>query len=129
MPVIANVGASVLTTGGYALVMSPFPVSTSNPFGASGGPNFLTPSVMTGSLGSSAVLPLIVWLSMIFVSINVAAFKYIPPICAGRRSACSPCSATRGAASGRRWPRPSSGGGNISIHRVWANSSTRSTPR
>ena len=44
---------------------------------------------------------LIVGLSMIFVSINVAAFKYIPPICAGPRSACSPCSATRGAASAR----------------------------
>jgi hypothetical protein len=57
VPVAPSLGASVLTTGGYALVLSSFPVSTSSPFGASVGPTFLTPSVMTGSLGSSAVLP------------------------------------------------------------------------
>ena len=72
---------------------------------------------------------LITGLSLIFAPISVAAFKYIPPICAGPRSACSPCSATRGAASARPWPRPSSGGANISTRCAWANSSTRSTPR
>ena len=50
-------------------------------------------------------------------------------ICAGRRSACSPCSATRGAASARRWPRPSRSAANSSTRRAWASSSTRSTRR
>src|SRR6516165_796194 len=39
---------------------------------------------------------LITGLSLIVAPISVAAFKYIPPpTCAGPRSACSPCSATR----------------------------------
>ena len=70
---------------------------------------------------------LIIGLSMIFAPINVAAFKYIPPICAGPRSACSPCSATRVVASARPWPRPSSGDANISTRCAWANFSTPST--
>jgi hypothetical protein len=57
VPATPNLGATVLTTGGYALLLSPFPVIASSPFGASGGPGFLTPSVMTGSLGSPGVQP------------------------------------------------------------------------
>jgi hypothetical protein len=57
VPVIPNLGATVLTTGGYVLLLSPFPVVASSPFGASGGPGFLTPSVMTGSAGGPGLLP------------------------------------------------------------------------
>jgi hypothetical protein len=49
LPVTPNLGAIVLTTCGYALLL--------NPFGASSSPTFLTPSVMTGSLGSPGVQP------------------------------------------------------------------------
>ena len=52
-----DLGAIVLTTGGYALLLSPFPVIASSPFGASGGPSFLTASVMAGSVGSPGVQP------------------------------------------------------------------------
>jgi hypothetical protein len=56
-PVVSNmgVGTIVLTTGGYALVMSPFPVNVADPDGASGGPGYLTPTAMTG--GVSGLLP------------------------------------------------------------------------
>jgi hypothetical protein len=57
VPVTPNLGATVLTTSGYALLLSPFPVIASSPFGASGGPGFLTPSVMTGSVGGPGVPP------------------------------------------------------------------------
>ena len=57
VPATPDLGATVLTTGGYALLLSPFPVIASSPFGASGGPGFLTPSVMTGSLGSPGAQP------------------------------------------------------------------------
>jgi DHA2 family multidrug resistance protein len=66
-------------------------------------------------------------LSMIFAPLNVAAFKYIPTHLRGQRSACSPCSATRGAASARPWPRPFRSGACSSTPRAWTNSSTRST--
>ena len=57
LPVTPNLGAIVLTTGGSALVLSPFPVIASSPFGASSSPTFLAPSVMTGSLGSPDAQP------------------------------------------------------------------------
>ena len=57
LPAISDLGATVLTTGGYVLLLSPFPVVASSPFGASGGPGFLTPSVMTGSAGGPGLLP------------------------------------------------------------------------
>jgi len=57
----------------------------------------------------------IVGLSMIFAPLNVAAFLYIPGNCAERRWVCWRCCATRGEAWGRRWPRPSSNGGNSFI--------------
>ncbi len=57
VPANANLGATVLTTGGYVLLLSPFPVIASSPFGASGGPGFLTPSAMSGSASGSGVLP------------------------------------------------------------------------
>jgi hypothetical protein len=57
VPVTPNLGATVLTTGGYVLLLSPFPVIASSPFGASGGPSFLTASVMAGSVGSPGVQP------------------------------------------------------------------------
>jgi hypothetical protein len=57
VPAVPNlgVGTIVLTTGGYVLVMSPFPVTVADPNGASGSPGFLTPSAMTG--GISGLLP------------------------------------------------------------------------
>ena len=57
LPVTPNLGATVLTAGGYALLMSPFPVIAANPFGASGGAGFLTPSVMSGSASGPSLLP------------------------------------------------------------------------
>jgi len=57
VPVIPNIGTIVLTTGGYVLLLSPFPVFAADPFGASGGPGFLTPSAMSGSAGVSGLLP------------------------------------------------------------------------
>ena len=57
LPVTPNVGAIVQTTGGYVLLLSPFPVIAADPFGASGGPGFLTPSAVTGSAGVSGLLP------------------------------------------------------------------------
>jgi hypothetical protein len=57
VPVIPNIGAIVLTTGGYVLLLSPFPVTAVDPLGMSDGTGFLTPSVMTGSGGSSGVQP------------------------------------------------------------------------
>ena len=68
---------------------------------------------------------LIVGLSMVFVSINVAAFKYIPPHLAVPRSVFSRCSATRVEASVPPCPRLSSGDATVSTRRAWANSSTR----
>src|SRR5262245_17551235 len=56
-PVTPNLGATGLTTGGYVLLLSPFPVIASSPFGASGGPSFLTAPVMTGSVESPGVQP------------------------------------------------------------------------
>ena len=52
-----------------------------------------------------------------------------PGICAGRRSACSPWSATRGAASARPWPKPSCNAASNSTRLEWANSSTLSIRR
>jgi hypothetical protein len=59
LPVAAKLGPGtiVLTTGCYVLVMSPFPVSVADPFGASGSPGVLTASAMTGSGGTSGLLP------------------------------------------------------------------------
>jgi hypothetical protein len=54
---IPNLGATVLTTGGYVLLLSPFPVIAADPFGQSGGPGFLTPSAMSGSAGVAGLLP------------------------------------------------------------------------
>ena len=57
VPAIPDLGATVLTTGGYVLLLSPFPVIAADPFGQSGGPGFLTPSAMSGSAGVSGLLP------------------------------------------------------------------------
>ena len=57
VPAIPDLGATVLTTAGYVLLLSPFPVSVADPFGQSGGPGFLTPSAMSGSAGVSGLLP------------------------------------------------------------------------
>jgi hypothetical protein len=57
VPAILDLGATVLTTGGYVLLLSPFPVIAADPFGQSGGPGFLTPSAMSGSAGVSGLLP------------------------------------------------------------------------
>jgi hypothetical protein len=55
-PAIPTLGATVLTTGGYVLLLSPFPVTAADPFGQSGGPGFLTPSAMSGSAGVLGLL-------------------------------------------------------------------------
>ena len=57
MPVTPDLGATVLTSAGYVLLLSPFPVSVADPFGQSGGPGFLTPSAMSGSAGVAGLLP------------------------------------------------------------------------
>ena len=57
VPVSPKIGTIVLTTGGYVLLLSPFPVIAADPFGESGGPGFLTPSAMSGSAGVSGLLP------------------------------------------------------------------------
>ncbi len=57
LPAILDLGATVLTTGGYVLLLSPFPVIAADPFGQSGGPGFLTPSAMSGSAGVAGLLP------------------------------------------------------------------------
>jgi hypothetical protein len=57
VPATLDLGALVPTAGGYALLLSPFPVIASSPFGASGGPGFLTPSAMSGSASGSGLLP------------------------------------------------------------------------
>jgi hypothetical protein len=57
VPAIPNIGKIVLTTGGYVLLLSPFPVFAADPIGASGGPGFLTASAMSGSAGVSGPLP------------------------------------------------------------------------
>ena len=57
VPATPNLGATVLTTGGYALLLSPFPVIAAHPFGASGGAGLLTPSAMSGSAGGPGLLP------------------------------------------------------------------------
>lgn len=57
LPAMLDLGATVLTTGGYVLLLSPFPVVTADPFGESGGPGFLTPSAMSGSAGVAGLLP------------------------------------------------------------------------
>ena len=68
---------------------------------------------------------LICGLSMIFAPINVAAFRYTPPHLRGPRSACSPCSATRGAAWACRSTRSSSNGASSSTWPAWARTSAR----
>ncbi len=55
LPVTPNPGGIVQTTGGYVLLLSPFPITEADPFGQSGGPGFLTPAAMTG--GVSSLLP------------------------------------------------------------------------
>ena len=57
VPATPNLGATVLTTGGYVLLLSPFPVIAADPFGESGGPGFLTPSAISGSAGVLGLLP------------------------------------------------------------------------
>jgi hypothetical protein len=57
VPATPNLGATVLTTGGYVLMLSPFPVIAADPFGASGGAGFLTPPAMSGSASGSGLLP------------------------------------------------------------------------
>jgi hypothetical protein len=57
LPAIPDLGATLLTTGGYVLLLSPFPVIAADPYGDSGGPGFLTPSAMSGSAGVSGFLP------------------------------------------------------------------------
>ena len=57
VPVAPNLGTIVLTAGGYVLLLSAFPVSVADPFGASGSPGYLTPSAMTGSGGIAGLLP------------------------------------------------------------------------
>jgi hypothetical protein len=49
VPATPDPGPIVPTTGGYVVLLSPFPVIASDPYGESGGPEFLTPSVVTGS--------------------------------------------------------------------------------
>jgi hypothetical protein len=53
----SNLGAIVQSSGGYVLLLSPFPITVADPFGQSGGPGFLTPSAMTGSAGVAGLLP------------------------------------------------------------------------
>ena len=72
---------------------------------------------------------LIVGLSMIFVSINVAAFKYIPPHLRGAAVGLFALLRNEGGASARPLPKPSSGGAIVSTRRVWASFSTPSTQR
>jgi hypothetical protein len=57
LPAISDLGATVLTTGGYVLLLSPFPVIAADPFGQSSGPGFLTPSAISGSAGVLGLLP------------------------------------------------------------------------
>jgi hypothetical protein len=57
VPAIPELGPIVPTTGGYVLLLSPFPVSASDAFGDSGVPEFLTPSVMAGSGVGYGLLP------------------------------------------------------------------------
>jgi hypothetical protein len=57
VPATPDLGATVLTPGGYVLVLSPFPVIAADPAGQSGGPGFLTPSAMSGSAGVLGLLP------------------------------------------------------------------------
>src|SRR5215472_18098190 len=56
VPATPNLGATMLTTGGYVLLLSPFPVIAADPLGQSGGPGILTPSAMSGSAGVSGLL-------------------------------------------------------------------------
>jgi hypothetical protein len=56
VPVSPKIGTIVLTTDGYVLLLSPFPVFAADPLGASGGPGFLTASAMSGSAGVSGLL-------------------------------------------------------------------------
>jgi hypothetical protein len=49
VPATPDPGPIVPTTGGYVMLLSPFPVIASDPYGESGGPEFLTPSVVAGS--------------------------------------------------------------------------------
>jgi hypothetical protein len=57
VPATPSLGRTVLTTGGYVLLLSPFPVIAANPLGFSGGAGFLTPSAMSGSAVGSGPLP------------------------------------------------------------------------
>jgi len=57
LPVALNLGATVLTSGGYVLLLSSFPVIEADPLGRSGGPGFLTPSALSVSLGITGLLP------------------------------------------------------------------------
>ncbi len=68
---------------------------------------------------------LICGLSLLFAPINVAAFRYTPPHLRRPLSACSPCSATRGAASACQSTRSSSSGESSSTSPAWARTSAR----
>ena len=57
VPATLSLGATVLTTAGYVLLLSPFPVATASPLGMAGAPDFLTPPVMAGVAGSPGVQP------------------------------------------------------------------------
>jgi hypothetical protein len=57
MPANPDPGAIVPTPGGYVLLLSPFPVIATDPFGESAGPGFLTPSVISGYAGVYGLLP------------------------------------------------------------------------
>jgi hypothetical protein len=57
LPANPDLGAIVPTTGGYVLLLSPFPVIATDPFGESAGPGFLTPSVISGYAGVNGLLP------------------------------------------------------------------------
>ena len=57
LPANPDLGVIVPTTGGYVLLLSPFPVIATDPFGESAGPGFLTPSVISGYAGVYGLLP------------------------------------------------------------------------
>jgi hypothetical protein len=57
VPATSDLGATVLTTGGYVLLLTPFHVIVADPFGESGGLGFLTPSAMSGSARVAGLLP------------------------------------------------------------------------
>ena len=68
---------------------------------------------------------LIVGLSLLFSPDQRGGLPLHPPAPARPRSACSPCCATRGAASACRSPRSSSSGASSSTWHAWASTSAR----